>query len=74
MKNFKVEHLPILAEYVITGVTLSLASTLDNDDAIDEFFEWIKESCLKQGFLESTTDEALKPLESALRLVVREKS
>ncbi len=70
MKSFEPKHMPVLTEYVILGVTISLGLTLKDNKQVDEFFDCVKDRCLAQGLSEADVLDTLSNLRNGIEIAV----
>lgn len=72
LRTFHPDHLPIIGEFVITGMVWLMALSLESNDEVAEFISVIKERCTAQGMDEDKVRSALEPLENAIKLALKE--
>ncbi len=67
MEKFKPEHMGVLAEFVIVGVSLAVAHSTKTSESLDDFFGMIKKRCESQGVKTEVIEEALSPINKAIK-------
>ena len=72
LRTFHHDHLPIIGEFVVTGMVWLMALSLKSSDEVSEFMVTIKERCLAQGMDEDKIRGALEPLDNAIKLALKE--
>lgn len=64
--------MPIIGEFIITGIVWLMALNLDSNDEISEFMDAVKDRCISQGMDETKIRQALEPLDNSIKLALSE--
>ena len=72
LRMFHPDHLPIIGEFVITGMVYIMAISLNSNNEVDEFIDTVKSRCISQGMDETKIRGALEPLNNAIKLAMKE--
>lgn len=72
IRTFHPDHLPVIGEFVITGMVYLMAMSLESNDEINELIKVVKDRCISQGMDEDKIRAALEPLDNAIKLALKE--
>lgn len=72
LRTFHPDHLPVIGEFIITGIVYLMAMSLKSNDEVNEFIDAVKGRCISQGIDGAKIRGALEPLDNAIKLAMKE--